>query len=75
MILLRDYSEIMSGDGKKHIIAELDVDTAAELPSQEYGEYYLHMGSIAHDISTGDFYSIDSTGTWYKQDGSGAANG
>lgn len=75
MILLRDYSEIMSGDGKKHIIAELDVDTAAELPSQEYGEYYLHMGSIARDISTGDFYSIDSTGTWYKQDGSGAANG
>lgn len=39
------------------------------------GDYYLHMGSIAHDISTGDIYSINSAGTWYNQDGSGAANG
>ena len=30
------------------------------------------MGSIAWDISTGDFYALNSEGTWYKQDGSGA---
>ena len=69
MISLRDYMEKVSGDGKKHIIAELDVDTASELPSQEWSGYYLEMGSIAHDISTGDFYSINSEGTWYKQNG------
>ena len=28
-------------------------------------------GSIAWDISTGDFYGLKE-GTWYKQDGSGA---
>ena len=75
MVLLRSYETIISSDGKNHIIAELDVDTASELPAQDYGAFFLHMGSIAHDISTGDFYSINSTGTWYKQDGSGAANG
>lgn len=75
MISLRDYIEVLSNDFKKHIIAELDVDAASELPSQEYGDYFLHMGSVARDVSTGDFYSIDSAGTWYKQDGSGAANG
>jgi len=72
MVQLRDYIEVMSSDGKTHIIAEIDVDTASELPAQEYGPYFLNMGSIARDISTGDFYSMDSTGTWYNQDGSGA---
>ena len=53
--------------------AELDVSTAAELPSADYlPGRRLYQGSIAHDISTGDFYAIDSTGTWYNQDGSGA---
>lgn len=53
--------------------AELDVDTAADLPSADYiPGRRLYQGSIAHDISTGDFYSMDSTGTWYNQDGSGA---
>ena len=53
--------------------AELDVDTAADLPSADYiPGRKLYQGSIAHDISTGDFYSMDSTGTWYNQDGSGA---
>ena len=69
MISLRDYIEKASDDEKKHIIAELDVDTAAELPSQEWNGFFLEMGSIAHDISTGDFYSINSSGTWYNQNG------
>lgn len=69
MVNIRDYIEQISGDGKNHIIAELDVDTTADLPSQEFNGYYLVMGSIAHDISTGDFYSMDSSGAWYIQNG------
>ena len=67
MISLRNYTEVVSGDGKKHIIAELDVDTASDLPAQEWNEYFLHMGSIAHDVDTGNFYSINSSGTWKLQ--------
>lgn len=36
MTSLRNYTSVLSGDGKKHIIAELDVDTASELPAQEW---------------------------------------
>jgi hypothetical protein len=68
MIILRDFMEILSPDTKKHIIAEIHVDSSSELPSRDYfANFILEMGSIAHDISTGDFYSMDSTGTWYKQ--------
>lgn len=53
--------------------AELDCDTAADLPAADgIGGRELLMGSIAWDISTGDFYALSSEGTWYKQDGSGA---
>jgi len=69
MIILRDYIEVASSDAKKHIIAEMHVDSSADLPSREYGNFILEMGSIAHDVSTGDFYAIDSSGTWYKQNG------
>lgn len=72
MIQIRDSIDKLSNDGKRHIIADIDVDTASELPPQEYNDIYFEMGSIAHDISTGNFYSLDSSGTWYNQDGSGA---
>lgn len=72
MIKIRDFIEKTSNDGNQHIIAELMIDSASELPSQEYAGYVLDMGSIAWDISTGDFYALNSEGTWYKQDGSGA---
>ena len=72
MIQIRDSIDKLSNDGKRHIIADIDIDTASELPSQEYGDIYFEMGSIAHDISTGNFYSLDSSGTWYNQDGTGA---
>lgn len=73
MIILRDYIEVSSSDVKKHIIAEMHVDSSSELPSRDhFANFIIEMGSIAHDISTGDFYSMDSTGTWYNQDGSGA---
>lgn len=73
MIILRDFIEVSSSDVKKHIIAELHVDRPSELPSRDhFANFIIEMGSIAHDISTGDFYAMDSTGTWYNQDGSGA---
>ncbi len=72
MIQIRDSIDKLSNDGNQHIIAELMIDSASELPSQEYAGYVLDMGSIAWDISTGDFYALTSEGTWYKQDGSGA---
>jgi hypothetical protein len=72
MIKIRDFIEKTSNDGNQHIIADLMIDSASELPSQEYAGYVLDMGSIAWDISTGDFYALNSEGTWYKQDGSGA---
>lgn len=72
MIKIRDFIEKTSNDGNQHIIADLMIDSASELPSQEYAGYVLDMGSIAWDISTGDFYGLNSAGTWYKQDGSGA---
>lgn len=67
MINLREYFEKNSSDDKKHIIAEMDVDSSSELPSQEWKGFFLEMGSIAHDISTGDFYCINSEGTWINQ--------
>lgn len=60
--------------GKISVVkAELDCDTAADLPAANgISGRELLMGSIAWDISTGDFYALNSEGTWYKQDGSGA---
>lgn len=59
-------------DGVNVERAELDISTAAELPSADFlPGRRLYQGSIAHDVSTGDFYCIDSEGTWYNQDGSG----
>lgn len=73
MIILRDFIEVSSSDSKKHIIAEMHVDSSSDLPSRDhFANFILEIGSIAHDISTGDFYAMDSTGTWYNQDGSGA---
>jgi hypothetical protein len=77
MIEIRSERFIRFKDTESGIIsvvkAELDCDTAADLPAADgIGGRELLMGSIAWDISTGDFYALSSEGTWYKQDGSGA---
>ncbi len=51
-----------------YIRAEIIVDSAAELPTEINGNV-LTMGSIAWDISTGDFYGLDGSGTWHNQNG------
>ena len=48
--------------------AELCCDTAADLPAYDgISGYELAQGSIAWDISTGDFYGLQSDGTWCRQ--------
>lgn len=63
-----DYSSARSIDR-----VELDIDSASELPTVDaFDGMRLYQGSIAWDVSTGDFYGLNSEGTWYKQDGTGA---
>lgn len=71
--IVRINSQKILLDGTTQIIADIDVDTAADLPDQDGIEGgILGMGSNARDISTGDFYAMNSEGSWYNQDGSGA---
>ena len=49
-----------------NIRAKLAVDSAADLAAN-LNNYHFVLGSIAWDVSTGDIYGIDSTGTWHKQ--------
>lgn len=52
---------------------ELCVDSASELPAvNAFDSMLMFQGSVAWDVSTGDFYGLGSDGTWYKQDGTGA---
>lgn len=60
-----------AADKTNYIRAQISVDSAAELPTEINGNV-LTMGSLAWVVRTGDFYALDSTGTWYNQNGSGA---
>lgn len=73
MITVRDKVFIKYENGVCYERMELELDSADELPEADFLRGYgLYQGSLAHDISTGNFYAMDSTGTWYNQDGSGA---
>lgn len=67
MAQIRSIIAVNSSDGKTHVIAELHVDSSSDLPEKNFGNYVLELGSIAHDVSTGDFYAIDSSGEWHNQ--------
>lgn len=52
---------------------EICVDAASDLPTaNSIAGCKIAMGSIAWDVSTGDFYGMTSTGDWVNQ--SGGAN-
>ena len=52
---------------------EICVDAAADLPTvNSIAGCKIAQGSIAWDMSTGDFYGMTSTGDWINQ--SGGAN-
>lgn len=63
---IRSYGNVRFEDGKPKAIVELDCDTVSDLPEPQ--ENWL-MGSIAHVISSGDFYELDSSGEWVNQTG------
>ncbi|HRR77446.1 MAG: hypothetical protein IJK31_07410 [Ruminococcus sp.] len=75
MISIRNSRFIRFNEGAFVIRAELDVDTADELPDyDDFEGHELAQGSIAHVITTGEFYCLAGDNAWYNQDGSDAAN-
>ncbi len=59
--LINDLSEI---------VAEIDVDTADELPETDgIPGNILHQGSIAYVIKSGEFYVLAGDGKWYNSEG------
>ncbi len=71
MVTLRNNSFIEfapESDGKISVIrAEIDVDTADELPAIDgIPGNILHQGSIAYVIKSGEFYVLASDGKWYN---------
>ena len=54
------------------MLFDLDVDSVSELPTGTLNGDVIAHGSIAHVITTGDFYSYGGDGAWYNQDGSDA---
>lgn len=55
-------------EGVSEVVAEIDVDTADELPGiDEISGIHLHQGSVAYVIRTGVFYVLDSDGKWYTR--------
>ena len=63
---IRDEKIIRFENGISRCIVEIDCDTPADLPEPDAA--WL-MGSIAHVISTGDFYELSSSGEWVCQTG------
>ena len=55
-------------DGTNVERMEIDVDTASDLPAaDDFEGKLIAQGSIAWDISTGDFYGMQGDGTWVVQ--------
>ena len=63
---IRDEKFIRFENGRSMHIVEIDCDTVSDLPEPQ--DNWL-MGSIAHVISTGDFYELSSSGEWVNQTG------
>ncbi len=64
------FSEKVVGyrDGLPVVRVEFSVDTAEELPEMnDFSGKILGQGSIAWDVSTGDFYGLTSFGEWVNQ--------
>ncbi|MBP5362847.1 MAG: hypothetical protein J6Y71_07520 [Ruminococcus sp.] len=78
MIEIRDTEYIRTKEVDGTVIscvrAEIDCDTADDLPAVDCIQgCELIAGSIAWDISTGDFYGLGSDGTWKKQNSGGGS--
>ena len=70
MISIRNEEFIKYENGKSVMRMEIDVDSAEELPeTDDFSGRIMYMGSVAWDISTGDFYGLTSSGEWILQNG------
>lgn len=72
MLRHRPNSIVSLGDGTKAYM-ELNADSAADLATT-YEGYDIAAGSICLDISTGDFYVLNGSGTWINQTGESSAS-
>lgn len=71
MISIRNEKFIAYENGLSVVRMEIDIDSAEELPETNYfSGRILYQGSIAWDISTGNFYGMTSLGEWILQKGS-----
>ena len=59
-------------DGTAIVLADIEMDSAGDLPEvNAFADRLLAKGSVAHDINTGDYYCLNSSGIWKKQKSSG----
>ncbi len=66
MLKIRKFTEEINNDTtKKHGVAEISVASSSELAT-ETDNYAFEEGSIAWDITNGDFYGLVG-GSWVKQ--------
>lgn len=72
MLRHRPNSIVPLGDGTEAYM-ELNADSAADLATT-YEGYDIAAGSICLDISTGDFYVLNGSGTWVTQTGDSSAS-
>lgn len=68
--------KVRYNDGMKNAVLDIQVSTAAELPSLNDVVCGLKIiaGSIAQVIQTGDFVTMDANGTWYSEQSDSSAN-
>lgn len=67
---IRNERFISYSSGRAVVLADVEMDSAADLPgADDFDGRTLAKGSIAHDIATGDFYSLNSSGDWINQTG------
>ena len=72
MISIIKEKFICFDNSKSVVLAEICVDSAEELPNADgITGRILVQGSLAWDISTGDFYGLNSSGEWINQTGGG----
>ena len=63
---------IRYSDGKAIVLANIGMDSTADLPETNAFEgRLLEKGSVAHDIDTGDCYCLNSSGGMEKAKNSG----
>ena len=65
-----------SEDSKGNVVVDLQVSTVEELPAlggQIGLRQFVGAGSVAQVIQTGAFFTLDSNGTWYDENGNAAS--